>query len=650
MTNRNSTIKIITLSVIFLIIGSAIGYFLAPPKVIEKKVEVPKNIIKYVTKTKIVTPNLVITFKGARIPSGELIAYSDINPAYYKDKYLSAIIYAAKYEANPEIRQKLYNLIQGLSQQLLPVIWVGQAIQILPQWNWVHNLKYHPLLLYKFSIVYKDKNAPRTSEFVFAREDEPRSLDPAVSYEGFGWTVMKQIYETLVTYEPNETSYVVPDLAAAWAYTSDGVNWYFIIKGGVVFYDPWDNKTYPLTPEDVVYSIKRVIAMNQGPSWIISQFTKDIKVVSEKDFNNTLSKGLKTFYKTKSKEVHSLDELLRFFNYKGKVSGIVELTLQRPYGAVLACLASMPGSILSKTYVEEHGGYQPNKENNWIYDHPVGTGPYSLKIWAHGQYIELLPNPYYNGPDKPVIKKIIFKDIPDVNTRILMLKKGDADAADIPRPLLSKVKGTTLNYNGKTWNLMVTSTGLSFDILYIVPNTQKKPFDNLLVREALAYAIPYEEILKDVYNNTFIKLNGVLPKGMFGYTNNVTAYNYNITKAKELLKKAGYSNGLNIEITMLIPQGAKDWEMVATILQQVWKNLGINLKIQELSWPMEDQKIEHGDFDIYIMTWGPDFLDPDDYAYPLLTGGYIFYSVTVVSIARSVTYNSSEGIFLVGGD
>ncbi len=653
MSNKSvySLNMLIAIAIISILIGFGIGYILAPGKVVEKEVikTVPKEVVKYITKKSIVTPDFIVTFKGAKEAKGDLIAYSDINPAYYKDKYLSAIIYAAKYESNPQIRKKLYNTIQALSQELLPVIWIGQAVQILPQWSWMHNLRYHPLIIYKFSEIYKDQGAPRPKEFIFARDAEPRSLDPAVSYEGPGWTVMHQIYETLVTYYTNESSYVIPKLAVAWAYSSDGLDWYFVIKGDTVFYDPCDNTTYPLTAEDVVYSIKRVIAMNQGPSWIISQFTKDVSVVSEDDFKKIISSGLETFFKDKSQKVTSLDDLLKFFGYDGKIAGFVRLRLNKPYGAVLACLASTPGSIVSKTYVEKHGGYKANEENKWMYNHPVGTGPYYLKEWVHNQYVKLAPNPYYNGPDKPKIPNITIKVIPDVNSRILMLKKGDADAADVPRTLLNKIKGVMLNYGGKTWKLQTTSTGLSFIILYIVPNTQRKPFNNILVRKALAYAIPYDDIIKNVYNNTYIKLNGVLPKGMFGYTDKVTQYKYNITMAKKLLAEAGYKDGLNVKVTMLVVQGFKDWEMVATILQQSWKELGIDLQIQELSWPVEDQKIEHGDFDIYVMTWGPDFLDPDDYAFPLLTGGFTFDDVSAALITSHNTYNISGVTLLIGG-
>ena len=605
----------------------------------------------YITSATSGVPEIIVSYKGAREAEPPLMAYSDINPAYYKDKHLSALIFAAKYESDPVIREKLYNMIQALSSELVPVIWIGQAIQILPMWDWVHELKYHPLILYKFSEVWKDQDAPRPDELVIAWDAEPRSLDPAVSYEGPGWINIHQIYETLVTYYTNESEYVIPNLAVAWAHSADGMEWYFVIRGGVKFYDPWDNTTYPLTPEDVVYSIKRVIAMNKGPSWIISQFTKDITVISFKEFNATVSKGLKTFFRDRTADVHTLDELLEFFGYNGPIAGFVKLELSQPYGAVLACLASTPGSIVSKEYVEKHGGYKPNEENPWMYDHPAGTGPYYLETWVHNQYLVLKPNPYYWGEPKPKIRKVIYRVIPDPNVRILMLKKGDLDAANIPRALLRKIKGVTLEYGGKARELKLASTGLSFIILYIVPNAQKPPFDNVYVRKALAYAIPYEEILSSVYNNTYIRLYGVLPKGMFGYTEEgVTKYTYDIGMAKRLLAKAGYPEGLNAEATMLVLEGMKDWEMVATILQQSWKELGLNLKIQTLSWPVLDDKIETGDFDIYVMTWGPDFLDPDDYAYPLLTGGYVFDEVSATLVSERQVYNLTGVTILVAGD
>ncbi len=628
--------------------GFGVGYVFAPGKIkiIEKEVPVVKT--EYVYKT--IEPNLVVMYKGARKIKNPY-PYCTINPALYEDVYLSALILAAKYETDPIIREKIYNTIQKLSNELVPIIWIGQLIRVQPVWNWVYNFTYHPLLIYAFKYVSKDPNAPNPDTFILLHDAEPRSLDPAVSYEGPGWLNMHQIYETLVTYPINSTEYVIPCLAVAWAYSPDGKEWYFVIRGNVVFYDPWENKTYPLTPEDVVFSLERVVTMGFGPSWIIGQFLDKAVVISEEEFNKTLSKGLKTYFKDKTATVYSIKELLDFFGYDGPIAGYVKLVLKKPYGAVLACLASTPGSIVCKEYVMKHGGVKAGEENKWMYDHPCGTGPYYLKEWVHGQYLVLEANPYYWGEPKPKLKRIIYKIVPDINTRIMILKKGDADTGYISPSFLGKLKGVTLEYKGKKWKLEIVSTGLSFIIEYIVPNTKKKPFDNVYVRKALAYAIPYKQIFEKVYNGTLKPLYGVIPKGMFGYTEEgLTKYTFNLTKAKELLAKAGYPKGLGgIKIKMLVVEGVKEWEMIATILKEVWKELGIDLEIEVLSWPTVDKKIESGDFDIYIMGWGPDFIDPDDYAYPLLHGGYEFDDVKAALVTQSYSVNTTVGLVYVCG-
>ncbi len=643
----------IALVIVALLAGFGIGYVTSPGKVVTKevKVEVPVEVVKTVYKYKTIEPDIIIAYRNMReIPAEELYPYSNINPALYKDPYLSAIIIAAKYETDPVLRERLYNIIQRLTNDLLPCIWIGQRVRYDPVWSWVHGYAYHPLHIYKFNYVWKDKGSPREDTFIYLSDAEPRSLDPAVSYEGPGWLNIHQIYETLVTYPINNTEYVIPCLAVAWAYTPDGMEWFFIIRGNVLFYDPWENTTYPLTPEDVEFSIERAITMKFGPSWILSQFIEDVEVISEDEFKQELSSGLETYLKDKTAKVTSIEELLKFFNYDGPIAGYVKFKLSKPYGAVLACLASTPASIVCKSYVLKYGEVKQGVEHKRMYEYPVGTGPFYLVKWEHNQQLVLKPNPYYWGSPKPKIKTYIYRIVPDANTRILLLKKGDADAGAIPSNLLGKLKGVKLEYNGKTFELKIVNVGLTFGIQYIVPNAQKAPFNNVYVRKALAYAIPYEQVYLGAYNNTLIWLPGVLPKGMMGFTDKgLTKYTYNITKAKELLAKAGYPNGLNVALTMLIVEGVKEWEITATVLQQAWKELGIDLKIETQSWPVVDKKIESGDFDIYIMGWGPDYLDPDDYAYPLATGGFEFSDVKAFVVSQSTLYNVTGGVVYVGG-
>ncbi|MEX0568228.1 MAG: ABC transporter substrate-binding protein, partial [Candidatus Njordarchaeota archaeon] len=115
------------------------------------------------------------------------------------------------------------------------------------------------------------------------------------------------------------------------------------------------------------------------------------------------------------------------------------------------------------------------------------------------------------------------------------------------------VNGTT--YPNTDYKILIERDPdlLTYDIVFIVWNTLKSPFDNLLARRAFAYATPYEKIYSEVYDNLTVPLYGVIPKGMPGYTETgIIKYEYNITKAKELIEKSGVLKG-SVMIIPLLP-------------------------------------------------------------------------------------------------
>ena len=579
---------------------------------------------------------LVVAYSGAtKLPDKDLVPYSSISPSWYSNISLDALIWAGRKCTDPEARKVIYNVIQKITNDELPLIWLVQTQAPRVYWEWMKNVYFHPTLRFRFNYLGKDPSAPEPDVIRYGGTEEPHSLDPAVSYWGFDWWIMYQIYDRLVTYEGENTEYVVPSIAVAWAHTTDATEWYFVIRDGVKFYDPWDNKTYPLTPEDVVYSLRRVVIMHQDPYWLIDTFI-DINasdVVSLDDFKSLLSQGLLTEFKGSSKKVTSLDELLKFFGYSGSVAGVVKLKLKMPYPAILNVLATMPASIVCKEVVEAHGGVKPGEENTWMYEHPVGSGPYYMVKWAHRQYVELAANPYYWGDDKPKVKHVKIFLIPEDETRIMQFTKGDLDMIDMPASLLFKVEGATLNYGGKTWKVVVRKQN-TLTIMYAVPNCNKEPFNKKEVRQALAYAIPYDQIAKVAYGGLAFKAYGVIPKGMFGFQNDgVINYTYNLDKAKELLKRAGVDPS-KYTITILICEGYKELQDEATILQMAWSQLGFTVKIEVASRPTFNERImSKTGFDVNLIGWGPDYVDPDDYASPLACSGYQFKDIKIVKVS-----------------
>ena len=228
--------------------------------------------------------------------------------------------------------------------------------------------------------------------------------------------------------------------------------------------------------------------------------------------------------------------------------------------------------------------------------------------------------------EKKVIHKIIFYLIQnDVSARILTVKKGVADFGEIPVSQLRALVGTTKGQH----KIIKKEIGLTPGILYITLNTLKPPFNNVYVRQALAFAIPYEMIYKTVYDGTLEPLPGVLPKGLMGYTTyNCIRYKLDMKKAKELIAKSGI-DPTKYMITIYTVQGIPEWNKIATLLSTYWGQLGFKVSVQALTWPQILRQLEKPGYDVYIMGWGTPYNDPDQNVGPLAYGGTKFDLVKV---------------------
>ncbi len=660
---RGVSIKVASLIIVVLLIAGVLAFF-AYSNLSRKPEATPTTTPTTLTTTPTTTAPanfskvIVVSYSDpSPIDRAELVPYSNINPGFLRDPIMEALIYAGRYTTDPDLRKIIYEGIQKLSNDRLSLIWLVQARDVRVYWDWVKGIYFHPTLVYRIDDLRKDPNSPNPTTLVIGESEEGHSLDPAVTYWGFDWFILHQIYERLVTYELDKTDYVIPCLAVAWAHNDAGDEWYFVIRGGVSFYDPWNNRTIPLTPEDVVYSLRRVAVMHLDPSWLIDTFidVENSKAISREEFSAIASAGLKTEFKGGSKVVYSLNELLGFFNYTGNIAGVVKLKLYSPYAAILQVLATIPASIVSMEVVEARGGVEAGKENEYMYDHPVGTGPYYLVEWVHEQYYRLKANPYY-WRGKPSIEEVLIKLIPEDSTRIMELKKGDLDIALVPPTLVEQVKGVSIGANK-----LIVEVAPSFLLYHLTLNCEKPPFNNDLFRKALAWAVPYDSIVSAAFNGLAEQAYGVIPRGMFGHQDSyLVKYSFNPAKAQELLAASGV-DPRSVGITIIVPQGYSELEQIATLVQASWSQaLGISVKVQVLSRPVFNEKLSSGDFDVQVLAWGPDYADPDDYAGPLQAGGYKFSSVEVhvvssideaalfVNLSNAVQIDLGDVLIIVG--
>ncbi len=608
-------------------------------------------------------------------PVEESVGFVDINPAFYRNATVDALIMAARKATDPTIRYQLYEAIYKLSNEELPIFWLGQYVLVRNYWDWLHGRYYHPTLAERWDLLWEDPDTPSVdigigdykndrNTYVIVTHGWPDTFDPAADYETFGWAIWHNIGDALLTYWKEDTEHIKPDIAVAWAHNEDGTEWYFVIRGGVKAYDPWHDATYDITAVDVLFSIWRIARLGLDPSWMITEFI-DVNastVLTEEEFNQLLQSGtLAAEYDGTSGTPTSLQELLDMFGYTGETAGVVKLKLYYPYGAILSILADPFASIIPMKYLFDYAeglqgkyeealqasnyGKNPAAWANYIgsgeqepthlllHQYPVGTGPYYVKEYQENSYIVLEYNPYYwnaslwnmepygeNG--KPIHQRVIYLINDDAVARIEILKAGQADTGAIPMERLKDIEG--YQYPNTDHKIVVEKGLLEPVIVFIIPNANKEPFNNKLVRQALMYAIPFDQIKDVVYAGYIERLYGVIPAGFPGHNDDlVIKYTFDMAKAMQLIQKSGI-DPTKYSFEIWYNAGNTQREKIATLLQSTWGQLGFKVTVRALEWPVLLDKTEKGDFDVWIVGWAPDYLDPDNYAGPMFYGGTKF--------------------------
>jgi len=383
---------------------------------------------------------------------------------------------------------------------------------------------------------------PNADTLIWDTTGEPRTLDPMDAYDGPSIREIASVYDRLVSEDfINGTLQIVPSLATSWEVDSSGRVWTFHLRQGVNFSngDPFDANA-------VKYSFDRLLKMNSPSSGLVWMFSQDMNLNSTKVIDKYT----------------------------------VQITTTQPSGFFLSTIATWAASIVDPAVVEAHGGVVANQDNQWMYDHEVGTGPYMLVEWQHNQYIKLTANPnYWGGWDGKHVKNVVINLVNDQVTRELHLQKGDADVADVSPAHYSDLQNST----GVT-----ISSGVAFRTQFVTINVrptyhgQPNPLNSTLVRQAISYATDYDTIIQQVYRGYAIRLQGAIPKGMFGHDNDLFMYNFDVTKAKDLMKQAGYNvdspNFKYIPLDLIYPIGMDDQRQISSIVQGNLASIGSKLR------------------------------------------------------------------------
>jgi len=471
-----------------------------------------------------------------------------------------------------------------------------------------------------------------------------KGFDPVTSgSELYSGIVMAQIYESLLQYNYlDRPTHVEPNLADGMPKISkDGMIYTFKIKKNVFFHDDpcfkeTKGKGRELEAADFIYSWKRS-ADPKNHSDTFWMFEDRVKGMTE--WRNAASKAGETDY---SKPVDGLSA-------PDKYTLVVKLNKPAP---LFIYYMTMTGSVAVPHEVAEVYGPE-------LLNHPVGTGPYKFRSWTHNAEIVMDRNPNYReayypskgeesdkaagllndaGKRLPLNDGVVFTESVESQPRWLNFRKGVYDWIDIPKDNFDNtIKNGELVDELKNQGVVLTKW-VDPDLTYDGFNMEDPLVGkNKYLRQAMSLAVNTEELIEKFYNGRAIGAQGPIPPSLIGYDpKRVDPYRqFNLEKAKALLKKAGYPNGVGLpEISYEINDGSVYRQMVE-FFQQEEAKIGIKIKITMNTWPEFLEKVKTRKAQMFGMAWSADYPDAENYL-------QLFYSKNVSPGPNSSNYDNPE--------
>jgi peptide/nickel transport system substrate-binding protein len=399
----------------------------------------------------------------------------------------------------------------------------------------------------------------------------PGTLDPSTACNFTDFSVIDQVYAGLVQFGTQKgpagttkfkPTVVLPYVASSWKISNGGKTYTFAIRKGIRF-----PSGRPLNAAAVKYSYERAITMGSCANAAVEDLSADL---------------------VKSITAPSAYSLV--------------VNLRRPDPEFLLDLAYPGTAIVDPPIVQAHGGVKQGQINEWMASHVAGVGPFLLQSYQPNQQAVLVANPKWFDP--PASKKIVINYISSDPTLLLQARSGAADVT----VGLTKQSVHSLASN-KNLRVVSNSGAVSEQIGFL--NTMA-PFDNVKFRTALTWAVPYQQILKNVVFGYGALFYGPIPPVMPNYNPTLEKpRSLNLGKAQQLIKQSGVQTPVNM--TMSIVAGAGIDRDIATIVQGIWRQLGVNVTIQTLSPSDYLNGLQNHTLQSWIRLDGPFLVNPAFY-------------------------------------
>ncbi len=456
---------------------------------------------------------------------------------------------------------------------------------------------YLPFILFALLLITACKSEPNNTDkqtdtktsakakenakvFYYNQASGISSLDPAFAKDQANIWATNQLFNGLV--QMDDDLNIRPCIAKSWDISEDGLTYTFTLREDILFHvdEQLDEESRKVTAQDVEYSLNRLI---------------DPKVASTGAwlFNERLAKD-------------------KPFEATDKYTFVMRLA--KPFRPMLGILSMQYCSIVPKEVVEHHG-----KE---FRVHPVGTGPFKLKLWKENDALVMLKNDDYfekdtDGTPLPHLDAVRVSFIENKRNSFLKFKDGDLHFlsgidATYKDDLLSAEGKLKVEWKDKV--KLLRSPYLNTEYLgFLMKDNDITALQKKQVRQAINYGFDREKMVRFLRNNIGIPASsGFVPQGLPSFdSQKVQGYTYNPAKARELLKEAGFENGQGLpEITLETVDSYKD---LCTYIQNQLAEIGIKVKLELHPPSFLRSKIAKGESNFFRGSWIGDYPDSETY-------------------------------------
>ena len=418
---------------------------------------------------------------------------------------------------------------------------------------------------------------------IYCSEGSPETFNPQLATSGTAFDASAvAIYNRLLEIRGSSTE-AIPGLAESWKISDDGLTYTLYLRHGV----QWQSNknftpTRPFSADDVVFSFQRMM--------------------DAKHPYHHISGGIYTYFNQIDGPnlIQSVDKIDDY---------TVRIVLKKANATFINILTLNSFSILSAEYADQllKAG-TPEKLDN----EPIGTGPFVLVNYQKDSVIRYDRNDnYWRGPAK--VDHLVFAITKDASIRFQKIRKGECHIMSYPNPAeIDAMKADK--------NLRVLQQE-GFNIGYLGFNTQKKPFDDKRVRQAINMALNKANIVKAIYLGSGTAAINPIPPSLWSYNKSVKDYEYNIANAKQLLADAGYPNGFETTLWWMPVQRPynPNAKAMAEMMQADLAKVGIKAKLVSYEWGAYLQYLRDGNHDMALLGWTGVYGDPDNFFGNLLS-------------------------------